>query len=178
MNQVTHSHHILPKHAGGTDDPSNLVELSIQDHAEAHKWLFIEHGRWQDALAWLALSGQIGYDEATLFSSRGKRRPDLTLRNKISNPAKTPEARRKNSDWHKGKSNLGHRQSKEHTARSADARSLRWFIIDPQLNTYIIKNLQAFCREHDLNQGNLQHHRRHKQWRCVKYPVTTLDVLI
>lgn len=44
---------------GGSDDLSNLVELSIEDHAEEHKWLFIEHGKVEDAIAWLALSGQL-----------------------------------------------------------------------------------------------------------------------
>lgn len=66
----THMHHILPKHMGGSDDPSNLIELSVQDHAEAHKWLFIEHGKAEDAIAWLALSGQIGREEARLMALR------------------------------------------------------------------------------------------------------------
>jgi len=26
---ITHKHHIIPKHIGGTDDPSNLIELTI-----------------------------------------------------------------------------------------------------------------------------------------------------
>jgi hypothetical protein len=33
---IIHKHHIIPKHAGGTNDPSNLVELTIEQHAEAH----------------------------------------------------------------------------------------------------------------------------------------------
>ena len=28
---MKHKHHIIPKHAGGTDDPDNLIELSIID---------------------------------------------------------------------------------------------------------------------------------------------------
>ena len=31
-----HKHHIIPKHLGGTDDPSNLVVLHPYDHAIAH----------------------------------------------------------------------------------------------------------------------------------------------
>lgn len=60
---MIHTHHIIPRHMGGTDDPSNLIDLSIEDHAEAHKWLFIEHGKIEDALAWLGLYGQIGKEE-------------------------------------------------------------------------------------------------------------------
>lgn len=52
-----HKHHIIPRHAGGTDDKSNLIELTIEEHAEAHKILYETHGRWQDRVAWLSLSG-------------------------------------------------------------------------------------------------------------------------
>lgn len=34
-----HKHHILPRFMGGSDDVSNLVELSVSDHFEAHKLL-------------------------------------------------------------------------------------------------------------------------------------------
>ena len=53
---MSHKHHIIPKHAGGTDDPTNLVELSIADHAEAHRKLYEEYGRWQDYVAWQGLA--------------------------------------------------------------------------------------------------------------------------
>ena len=34
---MSHLHHIIPKHMGGTDDPDNLIKLSIEEHAEASK---------------------------------------------------------------------------------------------------------------------------------------------
>jgi hypothetical protein len=48
---------------GGSDDPSNLIELTVEEHAEAHKKLFEQHGKWQDEIAWKALSGMIGKEE-------------------------------------------------------------------------------------------------------------------
>jgi hypothetical protein len=60
---MSHIHHIIPKHMGGTDDPENLVELSIEEHAEAHKVLFEQHGHWQDYLAWQGLSKMIPREE-------------------------------------------------------------------------------------------------------------------
>lgn len=57
INMIKHKHHIIPRHAGGTDHPDNLVELSVEDHAEAHRLLYEQHGRWQDRVAWLSLSG-------------------------------------------------------------------------------------------------------------------------
>lgn len=52
---MNHKHHIIPKHMGGPDDPSNLVELTVEEHAEAHRKLYEEHGHLQDKLAWLGL---------------------------------------------------------------------------------------------------------------------------
>lgn len=60
---IKHKHHIIPKHAGGTDDPSNIVELTVEEHAAAHKVLYEKYGRWQDELAWKSLSGMIGKEE-------------------------------------------------------------------------------------------------------------------
>ena len=34
--EVTHTHHILPRFMGGTDDKENLIELSVADHTYAH----------------------------------------------------------------------------------------------------------------------------------------------
>ena len=53
---MKHKHHIIPKHMGGTDDPSNLVELTPAEHAEAHRLLYEQHGRWQDYVAWQGLA--------------------------------------------------------------------------------------------------------------------------
>lgn len=56
MSDTRHKHHIIPKHMGGTDDPSNLIELTIEEHAEAHRLLYEQHGHWQDKVAWSGLS--------------------------------------------------------------------------------------------------------------------------
>ena len=70
MSIYKHKHHIIPKHAGGTNDPSNLVELTVEEHAEAHRKLYEEYGRWQDNVAWKTLSGQITKAEAIREVSR------------------------------------------------------------------------------------------------------------
>jgi hypothetical protein len=48
---------------GGTNDPTNLVELTIEEHAEAHRVLYEEHGRWEDRCAWQGLAKLIGKEE-------------------------------------------------------------------------------------------------------------------
>jgi hypothetical protein len=73
---IYHKHHIVPRHAGGTDHPSNLIELTIEDHAEAHRILYEKYGRWQDEVAWKSLTKQITCAEATKMaqslSNRGE----------------------------------------------------------------------------------------------------------
>lgn len=58
-----HKHHIIPKHMGGGNEPENLIELTVEEHAEAHRVLYEKYGNWQDYIAWKALSGQITSDE-------------------------------------------------------------------------------------------------------------------
>lgn len=48
---------------GGTDDPSNIIELSIEDHAKAHKELYEKFGKQEDWLAWKCLEGSITKEE-------------------------------------------------------------------------------------------------------------------
>lgn len=65
-----HRHHVIPKHAGGTDHPNNIVLLTIEEHAEAHRLLYEEHNRWQDHLAWQMLSGQISKEEGIRYAQK------------------------------------------------------------------------------------------------------------
>lgn len=60
---MLHRHHIVPRHAGGTDDEDNIAFLTIEDHAEAHRKLFEEYGRLEDRLAWKGLAGLLSKDE-------------------------------------------------------------------------------------------------------------------
>ena len=60
---------------GGTDDPSNIVELTVEEHAEAHKKLYEEHGNEFDRIAWKALEGMVGKEDiiSDVLSESGKR---------------------------------------------------------------------------------------------------------
>jgi hypothetical protein len=65
---MKHKHHILPKHMGGTDEENNIIELTIEEHAEAHKTLYEKYGHWQDYLAWKGLAGLLSSAECRFLS--------------------------------------------------------------------------------------------------------------
>lgn len=107
---ILHKHHIIPKHAGGTDEPSNLIYLTIEEHAKAHKQLWEEYGRWQDYLAWKGLSGNIGKDEINYIKwSRG-----------FKSKTHSDDVKKIISETHKGKP-----KSLEHRKKISDAAKKR-----------------------------------------------------
>lgn len=64
-----HRHHVLPKHAGGTDDDDNIVYLTVDEHIVAHRKLFEQFGNPADVAAanYLEASRQLGFNEAKHF---------------------------------------------------------------------------------------------------------------
>ena len=54
---MRHRHHIIPRHMGGSNDPSNLFECSVEEHAELHFDLYLTHGKWEDYIAYTMLAG-------------------------------------------------------------------------------------------------------------------------
>lgn len=128
---MKHIHHKIPKHMGGTDDPINLVELTIEEHAEAHRILYEQHKQWQDYCAWQALSGRIGQEEILRMkqglANKGKKRsPETIAKMKEACRLRTERQRadgtleranKKRSESHKGK-----KKSAEHLSNWAESR--------------------------------------------------------
>jgi hypothetical protein len=87
---IYHMHHIIPKHEGGTDDPSNLVKLTIEEHAKAHRLLYEKNGKWEDYFAWQGLAGLISHEDIL-----------LAVRDKLTTINKSEERRLYNREWTK-----------------------------------------------------------------------------
>lgn len=191
MNLIKHKHHIVPKHAGGKNDSSNIVELTIEEHAQAHKQLFETYGRIEDRLAWLGLSGQIGKDEILIElakSKRGiKRTPEFcknlsefrkTFRYSEESKRKMSLAKlgKKNSPEHIEKSRLGQlgkKQTEYQKLRAKECLERLWLITKPNGDCIEIKNLNQFCKDNNLDQGNMVKVskgilKQHKGYVCKK----------
>lgn len=159
---IYHIHHIIPRHMGGTDDPSNLVKLTVEEHAEAHRKLWEEHGIIWDYWTWKGLSGQIGKDELLrgIYAEAGR----IAFLGKTHTP-ETKEILRQKS--------TGVKQTKEIVTKKIEAVARQWQLTSPSGEVMIIKNLKAFCKQNGLtdnlmimvNQGKQTHH---KGWKCKK----------
>ena len=155
---------------GGTDDPSNLVELTIEEHAEAHRILFEQHGRKEDELAWKGLAGIIGKEELLheLFVMAGKK----------SRPPKGHKANlgRKWSDEYKNKmseSCKGVLRSQTTKDRISKSKSKDWLITTPCGEKIKITNLEFFCKENNLQSSKMSLvasgiRKHHKNYHCEK----------
>lgn len=68
---MKHNHHIIPKHMGGTDDEINLKRgLTIEEHAEEHRLLWLEYGKVEDKIAWQCLSGRTLSEEDRIILAK------------------------------------------------------------------------------------------------------------
>ena len=113
---IYHKHHIIPRHAGGTNDPSNLVRLTVEEHAEAHRKLYEQYVRIGDKIAWQMLSGKTNDTESDFqelyrqagqlsigrkhsqetkdkiaASKIGRKRPDLAAYNRANKTGTSPQ---------------------------------------------------------------------------------------
>lgn len=79
MARDRHRHHLIPKHMGGTNDEDNLTQpISIELHAEFHRLLWEDFGKYEDFIAWRCLSGRISSEEARLAAAKlGQQRSTL-----------------------------------------------------------------------------------------------------
>ena len=96
---------------GGDDSAENLIELTVEEHAEAHKKLYEEHGKWEDYLAWQGLAKIMSGEELIkrMLSEAGKKGAAQNYKRKGMKysrnvGAKKPEGT-KNTKWYHNPSN-------------------------------------------------------------------------
>lgn len=173
---MKHKHHIIPKHVGGTDDPSNLVELTVEEHAEAHRLLFEKYGRKEDEIAWKGLAGIIGkeqlvYEMCRLANSKvkilrgpdhpfyGKKRPEHSKKLKGRKVFRTIEHQNK----------LNQRFTKEYLKKVGNSIARDWKITTPAGEILYIHNMSEFCRENNLPKSSMTYSHKTKKPTATGY---------
>jgi len=160
---MIHNHHIIPRHIGGTDDPSNLIKVTVEEHAEIHRKLFEAHGRWQDELAWKAIAGIIPCQDVVQEAARmgGRMTKDhwsSERKEKAREMMKGNQINkgRKLSEEHKAKINAtGRKQPQSQKDKVSAALSKQWKITDPSGKSFVVTNLTSYCRDTGLDSGNM-----------------------
>jgi len=131
---------------GGTDDPSNLIELTPQEHAEAHRKLYEEQGYWQDYVAWQGLAKLATKEENVhmLLSEAGKKGAAIVNANggwRKRNPEAAKRAAKKQSEMMKGKDQKGEKNN----------NAKEYIITQPNGSKIKVKSLQTWCISEGLN---------------------------
>ncbi len=120
---------------GGSNEPENLIELSVEEHAEAHRQLYEKYGRWQDKLAWDCLRGHIVGAAAIKAAQRNFH---------------TPEKKR---EW-------SERMSRNRRAgicvNKPDINAKQYVVTKPDGTEEIITNLRQWTRANGLNEDSVR----------------------
>jgi hypothetical protein len=171
---------------GGTDDKNNIVELTIEEHAEAHKKLWEQNGKWEDYYAWQGLSGIIPKKELVkrLQSIANSKPKTEETKEKIRQyrlgKKQTEQSKEKNRQkaierWSNGvydveklrMSRIGFKQPDSQKQKVSKFLSKKWSLTNPNGENMVVENLNQFCKDNNLDQGNLSRG-KYKGWTCVK----------
>ena len=115
---MKHNHHIIPRYEGGSDDPDNLVSLSVTQHAMWHFAEWQRKGDVRDKLAWQGLAGIVGKEEIVIeLTKLSKRFSGKKHSNewKESNSARMKEKHAENLQWREQMRKLGKGRHKRNT---------------------------------------------------------------
>lgn len=164
---MKHLHHIVPKHMGGTDDPSNLVELTIEEHAEAHKILWEKHNKKEDWLAWQGLAKLISKkdilkmmcshpkEKNPMFGRKGKDSPLFGTKATEERKLKIQKALLAHQRTKEHQDKLNNRFTGEYIKKFTNSIARDWKVITPNGEIVQIKNMAEFCKKNNLNRGSM-----------------------
>ena len=137
---MKHKHHIIPRHAGGTDDISNLIELSPLEHAEAHRLLYEQFGRWQDYIAWQGLSGlDANFDAAKEAMLAGSKKGAAVSNLRWNDPTEKIKQSERMKAW----------AAKRNYVKTWNGK--RYEVTHPDGTTEIVEGLSQWCVDKGFN---------------------------
>ena len=93
---MKHLHHKIPRYMGGSDDPSNLIEVSITQHIMWHFANWKLWGNYQDIIAYKLLANTDASKEAEALRLQKIREvvSEMTPEQRIQRNAKSTAAKR------------------------------------------------------------------------------------
>jgi group I intron endonuclease len=99
------------------------------------------------------------------YGKRHTEETKLLISEKKKGTKMSAETKRKIS-----KANIGKKMSAESIAKTSEANSKTYYLTDPEGNDIIVSNLSEFCREHNLDQGNMNamYHGKYKSCKGYK----------
>ena len=155
---------------GGSDDPSNIIELSIEEHANAHYDLWIKYNKKEDLLAYLGLKKLISKEEILkeLCSHKKENNPNYgKIGEKSPNYGKkrTDEQKQKISEALKEYSKNRSEQHKENLKTTWNKDNFfkergnkvakKWKIIYPDGKEIIITNISEWCKTNSFPKSSV-----------------------
>jgi len=160
---------------GGSNHSSNIVVLSVEEHAESHKKLYEEHGKWQDKIAADMLSGQIKSDEVRRELCRARMLNDNPMKNP-ENVKKVLESRKwyKPSAETKAKTSASMKgKKKSNTANMGKDKLKTYLVTTPDGEELIINDMPKFCSTNNLHASLMyqvasgyNNRKTHKKFKC------------
>ena len=156
---IFHKHRLIPGHMGGTYEKGNVLLVNVALHAFLHKLLYEEYGKWQDKVAWLALSKQIGFEEATILAGKlanigrvdsleTRRKKSLARLGKPS-PNKNKKASMKTREKHR-KRRLGSSHKKETKEKISDSQKNIYLVLCPDGVNIITSDIRSFAKQKNI----------------------------
>ena len=146
---------------GGEYTPDNIKMVTLEEHIKEHEILYKKYGKQEDLIAVRCMKGQISGEEANILATKAANNGNTYRKGKTQ----TGDMRRfghwtgkKLSKEHRekiAKAGIGKKQTKKQKEAVTKANSKEWIITYPDGKTEKVFNLNAFCREHNLDQSNL-----------------------
>jgi len=170
-------HHILPDCLGGPNKKDNLVYLTAREHFVCHLCLAkCSIGKSRHKM-WNAIWFMSHLEER--YTKTNSRTYEVIKKNVSTENKKQKHT----AEWKINKSKQMKEYRKTHPViiyqhqkdLYAKLYSKRYIVTDPEGNSYEIENMSKFCRDNNLNKGNMcaiargTYHRKDcKGWSCVE----------
>lgn len=158
----THKHHIHYKSQGGSDDPSNLVEIDFIEHARLHALDFINGGPMFDCRheGWPYLEAEL---REAVKAEVGRRTSERNLRDNPMRREKASEKMLTSRRSYRGEQNpfygkkhkTGTKSKMSDACKNNSRRSLPLILIHPDGTEEWFPSAVEACKKYNLSKGNL-----------------------